>query len=54
MGALRFITDGEIEILESVFGEAIDTARVRIRDGGAMGADGFTPFGIINIDRDFY
>ncbi|MEP2781126.1 MAG: hypothetical protein ABJP33_01655 [Pseudoruegeria sp.] len=54
MGEVRALTDGEIELLSSVYGDSMDYSRVRVRDGGTSASSGFTPFNTINIGRDVY
>ncbi|WP_143104209.1 hypothetical protein [Poseidonocella sedimentorum] len=54
MGDVRALTDGEIEMLSSVYGDSMDYSRVRVRDGGTAQGSGFTPFNTINIGRNIY
>ena len=54
MGGLRGLTDGEIGMLSSVYGSAIDYSQVQVRDGGTKTGTGFTPFNTINVGSGLY
>jgi len=54
MGDMRALTDGEIEMLSSIYGDAIGYSSVRVRNGGTALGVGYAPFNTINIGGDIY